>query len=335
MPKVSVLFARFPFFDQEVPASTDWMIETVLKASKDKRISDIFHTKVDDTPITASRNRVFEYAKRLGVDLLLMIDADMHPDIGMKPETRILSAKPFWDTALDFMLAHNGPCVIGAPYCGPPPHENVYVFRPRNRQSNHPNIDVQIEQFTREEAAERGGIEEVFALPTGLVLIDMRCVEKLRFPYFDYDWKGDGPCCKVCGQPEPGPRAERASTEDVYWSRNLALAGVKQYVAWDCWAGHKKRKLVGKPTLLTMDAVRQEYRDAIVKGKQSDEQLISDVRQLKPTADMPLLHSPTLIEDIANSKLVPGKAQLRSTQLNGEPAVVAPAPKPKKKAKNR
>ena len=66
---------------------------------------------------------------------------------------------------------------------------------------------------------------------------------------------------------------EKATTEDVYFTRNLSLAGVPNYVNWDSWAGHVKRKVVGKPTLLTADSVRESFREAVMANRRANERL--------------------------------------------------------------
>lgn len=263
--KANVFIARFPYRNSECPDVCSWLVPTVVKMKADIRIGEIHSRTFDDTPITMTRNLAVKTAKRIGADFLLFIDDDVRPDLGLNPAygDPIPGAKPFWDTAFNFLLDHDGPAIIGAPYCGPPPWENVYIFKPANIQSNNPNHDVRIEQFTREEAVYRGGIEEVFALPTGLMLIDMRVFSKLPqdVAYFKYEY-------------EDAEETKKATTEDVYFSRNCALAGIKQYCAWPCWVGHWKPKCVGKPKLLTMNQVRAEYREAIVKGHNNDERLV-------------------------------------------------------------
>lgn len=254
--KASVLFARFPYGRSEDPDTTDWLVKTVLKCSKDPRIGEVHHTYIDDTPITASRNRVLRQAKERGIDLVAMVDADMSPDLPYP------GAKPFWDTSLDFLLNHAGPCVIAAPYCGPPPHENVYIFRWTDLESDNPHPKrYQLNQYTRAEAAERSGIERVAALPTGLILIDMRIAEVLKPEYFYYEWRDEY-------------KDHRDSTEDVVFTRDCDLAGIPVYCNWDAWAGHWKRKKVGKPGLVSNEIVRKEFRDALVHGAPSQERLL-------------------------------------------------------------
>jgi hypothetical protein len=276
--KASIFIARFPYGNSEVPDVGDYLVDTVLRLKKSPHISDIFHERYDDTPITMTRNAAVRDAQSVGADLLLMIDSDMDCDAYVRhAEIRDPNAKPFLEVAIPFLMEHAGPAVIGVPYCGPPPHENVYVFRPGKKQSDHPNADCRVEQFTREEAAQRAGIEEVFALPTGLILFDMRAFKDIKRPYFRYEWDSD-------------EESKKGSTEDVYTTRNCALVGIKQYVAWDCWGRHWKRKPVGKPALLTMDMVREDYREAVKRGQLSTEKLvmIGEGKQ-RPPAAQPLM----------------------------------------------
>lgn len=259
--KLSVMFAFFPYQQVEHPDIRRWTVPTILKCKADPRIGEIHHIDCDDTPITMTRNLACKRAKEVGADLLCMIDNDMRPDLYLGTP----GAKPFWDSTLDFMIKHHGPCCVAAPYCGPPPHENIYVFRLAKKQSDHPNQDFAIEQFSREDAAPRAGIEEVAALPTGLFLMDVRGLDAIDPPWFDYDYA------------DPPFNTRKSTTEDVFFTRNLTLAGVPVYCNWDAWAGHHKRKCVGKPVLLCQDAIRKDLRDAIQRGYNCNERLI-DIR---------------------------------------------------------
>ena len=260
MMKVNVLFARFPYGNQENPDCTDWLINTTIKAMKDPRIGEVKHWRINDTPITMGRNRCVKEALACNTDVLCMIDSDMGPDL---PD--ILGAKPFWDTSFDFLLDHHGPCAIAAPYCGPPPFENVFIFQWASAQSDHPNVDLKLSQYTREQAYSMGGIQSVAALPTGLILIDMRVFARLVHPYFYYEYTDK-------------QETHKASTEDVAFTRDMTLAGVPIYCNWDSWAGHWKWKKVGKPEYLTMAHIRATFREAIMADRHEDEKLI-DLKQ--------------------------------------------------------
>lgn len=265
-----VMVARFPGNNSEHPASSGWVIENVLKMQKDPRISQIIPWRESDTPITMVRNKCVKAALDMGVDYLLMIDADMSPDLP--------GEKPFWDTAWEFMMSRReleshshpdgpwnptlvSPATIAAPYCGPPPNELPYIFRWRKRETDNPNVDFKLEMFTREEAAIRSGIESVAALPTGLILYDVRLFKTLPPPWFRYEYTDNLEIAK-------------ATTEDVYQTRNAAILGFPQYVAWDCWAGHVKLKTVQKPTVLTSDVVSEQIREAVLNGHRSDEKVM-------------------------------------------------------------
>jgi hypothetical protein len=258
MPKFSLMVATFPFGGTESFRSRNWLIRTAVKIHQDSRFAHVHNMDIDDTPIPMSRNRVMKEALARNCDLVLMIDSDVHPDMYLGMDAQI---KPFWDSSLEFMFKHAGPGVVAAPYCGPPPHENVYIFRWANQESNQPNPDLRLEQYTREEAAVRVGFERVAALPTGLILIDTRVLKYLKPPYFRYEYTDE-------------QETDKASTEDVVFTRNLDLAGVPQYVNWDAWCGHVKRKTVGKPIILTSDSVQDSYRTALERNIRSGERLL-------------------------------------------------------------
>jgi hypothetical protein len=245
--KRNVMIARFPYQNAEVPDIADWLVPTVLEMKKDPSIGEIGHCRVDDTPITMTRNRVLKQALDLGFDHVLMLDSDMRPDL--------YPAMPgFWKEAWSFARQHQGPCLIAAPYCGPPPDECVYVFQWTRRQEGNPNPDFHLQLFTREQAALKKGIEEVAALPTGLILIDLRVCSRVKPPWFRYEWTD------VYEQ-------QKASTEDVYFTRNCSLSGIPVYVTWDAWAGHWKRKLVERPTVLTSATISDVMEDAILRRR--------------------------------------------------------------------
>lgn len=260
--KADVMLARFPGGGTEHTDCVDWLMDAEHLLRTHPQVGRYGRWKLNDTPITMGRNRALKVAKDGGYDFLLMVDSDMTPDLylGALP-----TAVPFLDVAIPFLLDHPGPAIIGAPYCGPPPHENVYVFTWRAKQSDHPNKDVELAQYAREEAAALGGVQEVAALPTGLILIDMRC----------YDLVRDARRAAMKGKPgKPRPffyyeyadadETEKSSTEDVVFTRDLSFAGVRQYCAWDSWAGHNKTKTVGKPFPVTPDFVAECIRTAIV-----------------------------------------------------------------------
>lgn len=222
----------------EVPDVRDWMIETIIAAKADKRVSSIVQFDIADTPITMGRNKAVIEAKALGLDFLVMIDSDMKPDCEE-------GAPKFWDVGFDFVFNHyeKGPSVIAAPYGGPPPLENMYVFCWENTRNNSPDGNFNLRQYQRQEAARMTGITPVAALPTGLIIFDMRIFDVVNTSgngWFYYEWSDNF-------------ASEKGSTEDVTATRDMSLiGGVKLgynpvYCAWDCWAGHWKPYLVTKP----------------------------------------------------------------------------------------
>lgn len=270
--KLNVMIARYPYagnggYASEIPDIGDWLVETILEMKSDPRIGEVIPWRKADTPISMVRNESVLVAKANGADLLLMIDSDNVPDYELKRGDK--TAKPFWKTAFDFLYNHydKGPAVIAAPYCGPPPHENVYVFQITNRESEHANPDFEVAQYSRHEAADRTGIEQVAALPTGLILFDVRAFDILPPPWFYYEWTNKF-------------ESNKASTEDVTATRDMmfhvhdALGYLPLYVAWDCWAGHVKPKVVGKPQIITADQVSKKLVEAARRGQNSKERTV-------------------------------------------------------------
>lgn len=188
---------------------------------------------------------------------MVMVDSDMKPDIlGGQP-----GSQPFFKSSFDFLVNHyaKGPVCIGAPYCGPPPMENVYVFRWNNWASENPNPDFQLEMYDRHTAVKLAGIQECAALPTGLIMYDMRCFSLTEpktesdKPWFYYEWKDKY-------------HADKASTEDVTQTRDLSLVGTQRlgynpvFCNWDAWAGHWKPKCVSKPQVISASGISEKLK---------------------------------------------------------------------------
>jgi hypothetical protein len=256
----TVMICRFPYGGQEHPDVADWLVSTVVEMKSDARIKEIMRFRVDDTPITMGRNRALKRAKQANVDFLLMIDADMCPDAYLQGNPYAIhglpGAKPFWKTSFDFLWKQREkgePSVIAAPYCGPPPLENIYVFHWETRASDVPEDDanISLEQFDRWTAYHMTGITEVGALPTGLFLMDMRALDTIDPPYTYYEHDKE--------------HTEKHSTEDVTFTRDMAMRGVKMFCNWDAWAGHWKHKCVGKPHIISSAQVGQKFEDAVRK----------------------------------------------------------------------
>ena len=261
----------------EVPDIREWMVPLVSELSRDERVDQIRIWNLADTPITMTRNRAVLQAREFGVDVLVMIDSDMKPDLG-GPD-----AKPFFQSSFDFLVNHyhKGPVVIGAPYCGPPPDECVYVFRWQNQQSLNPNPDFQLEMYDRHTAVKLAGIQECAALPTGLIMYDMRVFE-LTEPKKE----GDKPWYYY--EHPDIYQSQKASTEDVTMTRDVSLVGTQKLgynpvlCNWDAWAGHWKPKCVGKPIFIEAKGVSDKMKSCWTAGVDSSVKLI-DFRS--PVAD--------------------------------------------------
>jgi hypothetical protein len=299
--KLNVAVAHFPYggngaTSSEHPDIRRWEVETTLKAKADPRIGSWQTGDYSDTPITMTRNRAVVEAKQAGAHLLLMVDSDQSPD-KHRGEAWF---KPFWDEAFNFVYERYSRgliTIVGAPYCGPPDGcENVYVFQWATRGNRSPHESIySLDQYTRNEAAMMAGIQECAALPTGMFLMDLRAADlvepgkmsrrqiwkairdgkmseddfnlALKEGYFYYEYTD-----QFCSQ--------KASTEDVTFTRDVALAGMAKlgynpiHCAWDSWVGHHKPWNVGKPQRYTTEHINAAYKRAIDNDARQDDRIV-------------------------------------------------------------
>jgi hypothetical protein len=271
-PKVDIMLVTFAYggnggISMTIPELSQWTTRTVIKMKQDERIDRIEPVIISETPITMSRNKAIKTAREKGYDMVLMLDSDNLPDgyLGADP-----SATPFWDTAFTFAydrLVKGIPTCIAAPYCGPPPHpveregvfdggEVPYLFQWSNKESHVDHAPNKLDIMTRPEAAKLRGVYPVAALPTGCCLFTMNCFDGPPKPYFKYEWMDED-------------QSEKASTEDVYATRNISLywamtKGIDVcFATCDSWALHYKPKKVGKPYIVPVEAVAKNMREAI------------------------------------------------------------------------
>jgi hypothetical protein len=242
-----MLLARFPYGGMERTEIVDWAATATLWAARQPDIDGgLLQWNINDTPITMCRNRAVLAAIYNNVDILVMIDNDMAPDIERN--------KPFLPEAFEFIKSrwHQQPTIIGAPYLTAGPAYNPVMGRWRTD-----GLQIKADLYTREEAAELRGIQPCPLQGTGLMAIDTRIftgfevngeVVKLPPPWFYYEFSDEH-------------HAQKVSTEDMVFMRNVTTLFAKHgldeiaFVDWDCWAYHVKTQFVGKPDLITIKNV--------------------------------------------------------------------------------
>ena len=312
----SVCFATFPYggnggAPNTTPEVEKWLRKTIHKAKLDPRIKEVFEFEKADTPITMTRNAAVWACRNQKIDFLVMVDSDMHPDFELNHH-HDSSQKPFWDVAIDFLVDHweKGPACVAAPYCGPPPNEVPYVFHWTQMESGDPGCGFSLEMYSREYAEHMAGIQPVAALPTGLIMFDVRLFELTAPKQQDFakrieEWLTpcEGRTLEAHLISEIAARCEhekfkdchswfyyeyimdsdgrcyesqKASTEDVTATRDISLAGIQAYgynpifCAWSSWAGHIKPKTVGKPRGITAEVISEKFVEALKIGATSE-----------------------------------------------------------------
>lgn len=276
-----IFFAHFPYggngaAPSEHPSIRAWFSSAMLMLRDHPLVYDVKSQDFADTPVTMTRNAAVLAARKAQADILVMIDSDQVPDIYLDPKyagTELQArAKPFLPVAIDVIDGHyeKGPVVVCAPYCGPPPEEAPYLFLWDSCQDQGAEPVMRIRMMTRNEAAQMTGMVRVAAQPTGLIAFDMRAFEYTEpktnddKPWFYYEWSDRY-------------ASEKASTEDVTATRDISLAIMAKLgynpllCASECWAGHVKPYVVGKPMPLPDIAVGGKFKAAVLSGFRTDE----------------------------------------------------------------
>jgi hypothetical protein len=199
-----------------------WISNLCIGLTRNRVVDSIVNHYTSGSRIAMGRNLQVKEAMQLGLSHLLFIDPDMLPDTYLEADPQ---ATPVWDTFWSFMQANPG-SVLAAPYCGPPPKEEVHVFSP--------NPSGDLKRVSREQAAALHGWQQVGGAGTGFMLIDMDVFKALKNPYF-HDVYTDETESKL------------RNSQDVDFSKKCWEAGIPMYVNFDCWCDHQQMVHIRRP----------------------------------------------------------------------------------------
>lgn len=220
MPKPRIAIARICYGGFHHAAVGDWLARTCHMIARDIRFNGLESFWVDRHSVCVARNLAVETARERDCDFLVMVDADMVPDVN--PEVA-----HFWDSSIAHMLCQqDAPCVVSAPCVRADGSVCIY-------QEVEDDDGVHLMYITPDVAAASSGIEVVPAASLALSLIDMRCFDALKPPYFRFGYTDE-------------TESEVAWGEESF-TANCTEAGIPVFCNWDCWAGHSKASVFGKP----------------------------------------------------------------------------------------
>lgn len=298
--KFSLFFAYFPYggvgaSPSEHPAIRNWFAKLLrdLYTKYSDQISSVAWKDFADTPITMTRNAAVLEARKANADIIVMVDSDMIPDLYLEPTyaaeypVEAQGARPFIEVVLQEFEArwHVGPYSICAPYCGPPPYSPVYVFTWEGGSHEIPDDLFKLKMFGRQEAAMLTGVGPCAAQPTGCIAMDMRLFEMAEPDpingkgWFYYEFKN-------------GHHAKKDSTEDVTCTRDMAMIVQKKLgynpllCAWDCWAGHVKPVIVGKPRAIHVEHIEKRFAQAVRDDVHLEERVDASLGPYEGLGDM-------------------------------------------------
>jgi len=161
---------------------------------------------VDISPTDVARNHTIDAAVAFGFDCLLMVDHDTVPHDEFLPfALAILEKNPAVD-------------VVGAPYLGAAPDHAVHVIDGGGHVGNDER---------------RTGVELVWGIGTGCMMIRLSGLAKMTPPYFKYAYANLS--------------HTEAGTEDFEFCKWLRAGGGKIACAWDFGATHHKNEAIEWP----------------------------------------------------------------------------------------
>jgi hypothetical protein len=309
--KLSCLVSFFAYggnsgISKEHPSCREWAVETQRSFHGDPRLDRLDMETFNDTPITMLRNRAVEFAREGKYDLLVMVDSDHE----LLYHEKAPWYKPFFPEAFNAIYNHyeKGPLVIAAPYAGGAGQgENMFVFQWDNHGERDLETAFSLDQYTRAQASQMSGIQPCGALPTGLIMYDMRIFDLLDINrkskeqvlmefkdgklnlaealrciqdgYFYYEWTDH-------------TASKKASTEDVSATRDMSIVGQLELgynpvmCAWDSWIGHVKPTCSGKPRPFSVDQVGGFLKRVVIDNQSTREKLVRvDNKFLKALLD--------------------------------------------------
>ena len=288
-----------------IPEIAFWLLGLQKKLVADQRIGRVEVRRYGDVPLTFERNRISRDAVEGGFDLTLSLDSDNQPDIevGKKPW-----AEPFWESSFDFIfdrMVRGLPTVMVSPYCGPPPQENIYVFKFENEGTGRRAPRCKLEQYGRNHAAIMRGIQPCDAGPTGVILITTSAYYLLQFdkrPTAEIlsDFKAgtidmEATIRKLRSHSwfrydsSDGFESHKTGTEDVIFTRDVAMAGQFKhgepvvFCNWDSWSGHWKPICVMPPTAIALEDINAMFEEAVLANRHAGEEL----REVDFTKNLP------------------------------------------------
>lgn len=220
--------ARLTGFQTECPDIGTWMGDWGIRLRVHPDVDSVDSFNVSNVRIGMCRNKCVEHARQVGSTHILWIDPDMAIDryVQRDHEDRVFGrAKPWWDTAWDFVKKHPF-AVAAAPYAGKLPERPIHVFVK--------NEADQLVRVRHEDVKMLTGWTQVAAIGSGLMLTDIRIFDRLEQPYFKDTFTDR-------------TETQLHHSQDIFFSARCELAQIPIYINWDCPCGHWQPTVVEMP----------------------------------------------------------------------------------------
>ena len=208
------------------PETTDWLCRLQLELCRIGKFETSTMMGFDQPRIALGRNVAVRNAMDMECDYLLMVDPDMQPDmyVGQHPQAEL-----FFSSSLEW-LECNGPGIVAAPAVSGRPlcRPNMY------RMEDGDGIAHRYTHQQCRQAIEEPQFEQVAAIGTGLMLINMQVFDAIEKPWFHDLFVDDREDALQLSQ-------------DLYFTAGATQSGVPVWCNWFSWAGHAQYEVLGCP----------------------------------------------------------------------------------------
>lgn len=228
-----ILIARTCSYGTEHAELTNWMFRAAMSLRGDARCGAAYTQFHGEHRIHCARNELVQMAIDNKMDYLCFVDGDMDPDFRLwndnAPDDKQYAcarkwAKPFLPSSLNFMMTER--CgIVGAPAVSGPPANKLNVFLPRDTG------DTPVSRMSHDEFRNTPpSFSAVYAIGTGLMLIDMDVFKAIKEPWFEDFWDH-----------ENKQRTPRLS-QDCAFCAKCSDIGIPIYANFYAPAGHIKHQ---------------------------------------------------------------------------------------------
>lgn len=266
MPSYKIHVARICWGGNQRHEQFDWAIELATQSLTRGDI-DLTTRPYQDFQADVARNCAAFDAMDIGADVVFMIDADAGPPMMTE------NGPGFFSRAIDFLMAHQGPAAIFAPFAAADGHPMVFMWESDDvlvtTTTGEDLNKFRLRRVTKNEMAHLQGRGIMPIADSGCTLVAYR-VDAFRLvkpPFFFFTNSADG--------------RQMKGGEDSNCHQKLAAGGVKLYMDADRWCDHWKTVAMPRPMALNREHIDRRYLESAIGAIKSGGYKIRHVSKIE------------------------------------------------------